>query len=555
MGVTVMSPYQFLAAIFPDEDSLLLARGVREFGERELAPRLRELGAEEFAGTLLPLLAQRGYLGTSVPSSYGGSGGTLENYLPFIDGIAAVDGSLALTVTAHESLAGTHVLLGGSEEQKRTYLPQLAAGKTLAAWCLTEPGAGSNILNDLRTTLLKTTEGWILNGEKTFITNGCHADLYVVVARALYSDGGEAGPTACLVERKNSGGGVSATPLHGKMGMHRSDTSSVSFNQVPVAPGAVLGSVGEAGRVVRSVLLRARVGVAALTLGLARDSLERAVRYAGERKIGPDPLLTKPLTRVRLLNMLIPLWVAWQGVRGAAHIVDQGKSAKIPAFMAKVFATEAALQICDEAIQLLGGYGYMTDYKVEQNYRDARLLTVGEGTSEILQLAITDSLAKVNFAVEDFVSSLEATPDVTSGATRSKGTCSPEVLSLARDSLLMTIEQIKMHECNGGPPFGHQFTAVQVARMATKLWVAMQAVHGAAVREVEDPFSQNGAVLAREFANHAAIEISHSAMDLLGAHGQWDERLAAIQRQVFGLVVRDGPSEVKFSDLAERILG
>jgi hypothetical protein len=550
MGATVMSPNQLLAAIFPDEVSLLLARGVREFGERELTPRLRELGAEEFAGSLLPLLAGRGYLGTSVPSSYGGAGGTLENYLPVIEGLAALDGSLALTVTAHESLAGTHVLLGGSEEQKRTYLPQLAAGKTLAAWCLTEPGAGSNILNDLRTTLRKTTEGWTLNGEKTFITNGCHADLYVVVARALYSDGGEAGPTACLVERKNSGGGVSATPLHGKMGMHRSDTSSVSFNQVPIAPGAVLGSAGEAGRVVRSVLLRARVGVAALTLGLARDSLERAARYTRERNIGQEPLIQKPLTRVRLLNMLMPWWVAWQGVRGAAQIVDQGKSAKIPAFMAKVFATEAALQICDEAIQLLGGYGYMTDYKVEQNYRDARLLTVGEGTSEILRLAITDSLAKVNFAAEDFVSSLEAMPNGMSGAIRSL-----EALSLARDSLRMAIEQIKKQESEGGPPFGHQFTAVQIARMATKLWVAMQAVHGTEVREHEDPFSQAGTALASAFAKDAAIEIAQSAMNLLGTYGHWDERLAEIQRQIYQLVVRDGPSEVEFSDLAERILG
>lgn len=551
MGLGLMNSNQILAAIFPDEVSLLLARAVREFGERELAPQLRELGAEDFAGSLLPLVAQRSYLGTSVPSSYGGAGGTLENYLPVIDGIAAFDGSLALTVTAHESLAGTHVLLGGSEDQKRAYLPRLVSGEMLAAWCLTEPGAGSNILNDLRTTLLKTADGWILNGEKTFITNGCHADLYVVIARALYPDGREAGPTACLVERKTCGGDVTATPLHGKMGMRRSDTASVSFNQVSVAPGAMLGSVGEAGRVVRSVLLRARVGVAALALGLARDSLERAVRYTKERRIGPDTLFQKPLTRARLLDMFIPWWAAWQAVRGATQLVDQGRYAKIPAFMAKVFATEAALRLCDEAIQLLGGYGYMPDYKVEQNYRDARLLTVGEGTSEILELAITESLEKAHFAVDDFISSIEAVPD----GSKKHDSTSPAILRLARDSFQLTIEQIKKHEGEGGPPLNHQFTSVQIARMATKQWVAMQAVFGASDREAEGPFSDAGLALASAFAKDAAIEISHSAMDLLRACGQWDERLAAIQGKIYGLVVREGPSDVIFSDLAERILG
>ncbi|MBI4165994.1 MAG: acyl-CoA dehydrogenase [Acidobacteria bacterium] len=548
----MFSPNQILAAIFPDEVSLLLARGVREFGERELTAQLRGLGEEEFAGSLLPLVAQRSYLGASVPSSYGGAGGTLENYLPVIEGIAAIDGSLALTVTAHESLAGTQILLGGSEEQKSTYLPKLISGEMIAAWCLTEPNAGSNILNDLRTTLLRTAEGWVLNGEKTFITNGCHADLYVVIARALNPDGHEAGPTACLIERKNCGGNVIATPLHGKMGMRRSDTASVTFDQVPVAPGNVLGPVGEAGKVVRSVLLRARVGVAALTLGIARDSLDRAVRYTKERNIGSDPLFNKPLTRVRLVNMLMSWWVAWQGVHCAADFVDQGKAAKIPAFMAKVFATEMALQVCDEAIQLLGGYGYMTDYKVEQNYRDARLLTVGEGTSEILRLAITDSLEKANFAVDEFVARLETSPD---GASHPDDSSSPAILSLSQNSILLAIERIKQHESNGGPPFHDQFTAVEVARMAMKLWIAMQAVYGAAAKEAEGPFTRAGMVLASAFAKDAAIEISHSAMNLLRAYGQWDERLAVIQRQIYGSVVRDGPSEVLFTDLAERILG
>lgn len=556
MGATMMRTNQTLAAIFPDEVSLLLARGLREFGERELIPALRELGAEEFAGSLLPLLARRGYLGTGFPPDCGGAGGTLENFLPVIEGIAAMDGSLALTVTAHESLAGGHILLGGSEDQKRTYLRELAAGKMLAAWCLTEPGAGSNILNDLRTTLLKTPEGWTLSGEKTFATNGCHADLYVVIARALYPNGQEAGPTACLVEREKSGGGVSATPLHGKMGMRRSDTASVRFDGVPIAPGAILGAVGEAGRIARKVLLRARVGVAALALGLARDSLERAAHYSKQRNIGPNPMFRKSLTQVRLVKMLLPWWAAWHGVRCAARFVDQGKHAKIPAFMAKVFATDAALRVCDESIQLLGGYGYMTDYKVEQNYRDARLLTIGEGTSEILRLAITASLEKENFRLDELVTPLEvATPDGDPRPARLNGSSSPAILSLARDLILMAIDHIAKHESDGGPPLHHQFTEAQIARMTTEWWIAMQTARGVAAQPAEGPFSQAGAALARAFANDAATGISHAALDLLQSYGLWDERQAAIQAQIYRLAARDGPSEILFSDLAEKIFG
>jgi len=218
-----------LAEIFQDDDLLLLAKAVREFGERELVPYLGELGEEEFPDKFLPLAAGSGFLGTTVPSEFGGQGGTLEAFLPVIEGIAAYDGSLALTLTAHESLATTHVLLAGSGEQKRKYLPELATGRKVGAWCLTEPQAGSNIFNDMRAKLSRTSQGWILSGEKTFITNGCHADLYVVLARAVGQNGQDVGITGCLVERQGNQNGIISTPLHGKMGMWHSDTAAVRF--------------------------------------------------------------------------------------------------------------------------------------------------------------------------------------------------------------------------------------------------------------------------------------------------------------------------------------
>ena len=307
-----------LAEIFQDDDLLLLAKAVREFGERELVPYLRELGKEQFPDKFIPLAAGSGFLGTAIPSEFGGQGGTLEAFLPVIEGIAAYDGSLALTLAAHESLATTHVLLAGSDEQKRRYLPDLTAGRKIGAWCLTEPQAGSNIFNDMRAKLSRTSKGWILSGEKTFITNGCHADLYLVIAQAIGQDGQDAGPTGCVVERQANQNGIASSPLHGKMGMWRTDTAAVKFDDVFITEDSILGPIGSAGQVTRRVLLRGRIGVAALALGLARDSLERATSYTKARKIGKASLFEQQLTRAKLSGMEEGLWVAWQAVRSAA---------------------------------------------------------------------------------------------------------------------------------------------------------------------------------------------------------------------------------------------
>ena len=437
-----------LAEIFPDNDQELLARAVRSFGERELDPYLKEVGEEAFPSAFLPLAAGRGFVATTIPGEFGGQGGTLEGFLPVIEGIAAYDGSLALTLAAHESLAMTHLLLAGSEEQKRRYLPDLAAGRQTGAWCLTEPQAGSNIFNDMKVKLARTAGGWRLSGEKTFITNGRHADIFVVLARAVGPEGQEEGITGCLVERQGHPNCIDAEPLPGKMGMRRTDTAAVRFDNVQVAEDAILGPVGSAGQVARRVLLRGRIGVAALVLGLARNSLERASSYAQSRKIGKVRLADLQLTRAKLSQMEESLWAAWQAVHAAARLADLSLPFKTQACMAKVFATETALNITNQAIQLLGGNGYMTDYRVEQNYRDARLLTIGEGASEILRLAVAGSLATSGEGGPELPPQLENLPRWAGTAARNcSGRLGPVREGSGAGALLLP-------DCARAPPAG-----------------------------------------------------------------------------------------------------
>ncbi|MGO8731475.1 MAG: acyl-CoA dehydrogenase family protein [Terriglobia bacterium] len=528
--------------IFQDDDLWLLAKAVHDFGERELVPYLRELGKEEFPDKFLPLAAASGFLGTAIPSEFGGQGGTLQGFLPVIEGIAAYDGSLALTLAAHESLATTHVLLGGSDEQKRKYLPALATGRNVGAWCLTEPQAGSNIFNDMRAKLSRTSQGWILSGEKTFITNGCHADLYVAIARAIGQGGQDAGITACVVERQGNQNGITSTPLHGKMGMWRTDTATVKFDNVFIAEDFILGPVGSAGQVARCVLLRGRIGVAALVLGLARDSLERATSYTKTRNIGKATLFEQQLTRAKLSGMEESLWAAWQAVRSAARLADQSQPFKVQACMAKVFASETALRIADEAIQLLGGYGYMRDYKVEQNYRDARLLTIGEGASEILRLAIARNLGEPGFGGEDLMpslASLESDAGLRGRSASSAWGPSHNAFQLASDSFRIALDQIKKDEGCGDLSSGSQSTAIEVADLSTKLWVAGQVIRSGAQLDSRGTASGNILSLAKSFLMRASIEVCHEAMDLLRANGQTDERLLSNYAAVIQIAARN----------------
>jgi len=536
-----MAARGLLAEILQDDDLILLAKAVREFGERELVPYLRKLGKEEFPDKFIPLAAGSGFLGTAIPVEFGGQGGTLEGFLPIIEGIAAYDGSLALTLGAHESLATTHLLLGGSDEQKRKYLPDLVGGRKLAAWCLTEPQAGSNIFSDMRAKLSRTSKGWMLSGEKTFITNGCHADLYVVLARAIGQDGQDAGITGCVLERRGNQNGITCTPLHRKMGMCRTDTAAVKFDNVFVDEDSILDPVGSAGQVARRVLLQARIGVAALVLGLARDCLERATSYTKTRMIGKASLFEQQLTQTKLSQMEESLWVAWQCVRSAAQLADLSKPCKVQASMAKVFATETALRIADEAIQLLGGYGYMADYKVEQNYRDARLLTIGEGASEILRLAIARNLEAPGSG-EDLMPSLESLEqdaELTGASLLTLWGPSLNALKLAQNSFQSALERIKGDDSSCQLSSLSQTTAIKIADLATKLWIAGQVTRTAA--RLANCGNASGKVLCRgkSFLAKASLEVCHQAMELLSARGLTDDRLLSNYSAVLQITAQD----------------
>ncbi len=517
-----------LTELYANDDYLLLAKSIGEFGSRELVPYLRQLDHEQFPERFLCLAANGGFLGTFVPEEYGGHGGTLEGFLPIMEGIAACDGSLALTLAAHESLATTHILLGGSPDQKRKYLPDLTSGRKIGAWCLTESQAGSNIFKDTRTKLARTVDGWSLNGEKTFITNGCHADLFVVLAQAIDHDGSDKGMTACVVEREGNENRIAATPLHDKMGMRRSDTATLRFDDVAVAEEAILPPVGSGGKVARLVLSRGRIGISALALGLARDSLERATAYAKERKVGGGALLDQPLTRAKLMRMEENLWVAWQAVHGAARCADQSQPFKVQACMAKVFATETALRFTDEAIQILGGYGYMRDYKVEQNYRDARLLTIGEGASEILRFAIARNLLAPNAADGNVLPALESLADAAGEYRGPMGTLwGPgwRALELATEAVQIVREHIA--EESRGPDFASvwQCRAAAFADLATRLWVGNQVILAGTKLVNQGRASQKQMKLVRRFLIFSSIEICHKASVLFRTTGLTDARL------------------------------
>jgi len=519
-----------LAELHEDDDFFLLAKSVGEFGERELTPYLSRLGAEEFPARFISLAANNGFVGSAVPAEYGGQGGTLEGILSIIEGIAACDGSLALTLAAHESLATTQILLGGNDRQKHNYLPRLTSGADTGAWCLTEPQAGSNIFHDMRTRLERGPEGWKLNGEKTFITNGRHAGLFVVLARALWADGTDDGITACVVESRDNEDHISRTALHGKMGMLRSDTAALKFDDVPVAGDAILGPLGSGGKVARQVLLRGRVGISALALGLARDSLERAAAYSKERKVAGGSLFDQPLTQEKLTRMEDCLWVAWQGVRSAARFADALKPFKVQACMAKVFATETALRICDEAIQIMGGYGYMRDYKVEQNYRDARLLTIGEGASEILRIAIASSLLDQDRVdtgdILPHLDSLKVPAGPHRGSVNSLWGPGWRALQLASESVRLVREEILQERLRTGLVSSRQCEAARFADLATRLWISIQVVLSGARLVDRGSASPNHMRLVESFLTRSSIEICHLASELFLARGATDARLS-----------------------------
>ena len=374
---------------FTDEQKQL-RKSVREFAEDEIAPHVMEWDeSSHFPSEILPKLAEMGLLGVIFPEEYGGAGLGYIEYATVIEELARVDGSVGLFVAAHNSLCSNHIYKFGSEEQKRKYLVPLAQGKKLGAWSLTEPEAGSDA-GGTRTTAVRDSKGWILNGSKTFTTNGTYADICVAMAVTDKSKDSH-GISAFILEKGTPG--FRPGKKENKLGMRASDTSEVIFTDCRIPGENLLGPEGEGFISSLKILDGGRISIAALGLGMAQGALEAATRYAKERKQFNQPIADFQTIQFKLADMATQVEAARLLVYQAAWLADQ-KNVRFTreASMAKYFAGEVAVHVAAECVQIHGGYGFIKDYPAEKYYRDSKLCTIGEGTSEIQKLVIARQL-------------------------------------------------------------------------------------------------------------------------------------------------------------------
>ncbi|MGD8895128.1 MAG: acyl-CoA dehydrogenase [Acidobacteriota bacterium] len=372
-----------------NEEQQLLRKTVRDFAEKELGPHSREWDEQQqFPREVFAKLAELGLMGVCWPAEYGGAGlGTLDWAL-VMEELARVDASVALSLTAHHSLASAHLFLAGTVEQKKRFLVPLATGEKVGCWGLTEPGSGSDA-GGMRTTAVRDGDGWVLNGSKTFITNGSVADTAVLMAVTDRAKGSK-GISAFIVERGESG--FRPGKKEDKLGCRGSDTSELVLEGCRLPADRLLGSEGMGFIDTLKILDKGRVGIAAFSVGIAQASLEASIRYAGEREQFGHRLGDFQGIQFKIAEMATQVDAArlltWRG----AALADAGRRLTAEASMAKLFAGEAAVQIALEAVQIHGGYGYLKDYPVERYLRDAKLGTIGEGTSEVQRMVIARQL-------------------------------------------------------------------------------------------------------------------------------------------------------------------
>ncbi len=374
-----------------NESQRKLVEVVRDFCVREVKPHAMEWDRDErFPSEVVAHLGELGLLGMTVPEELGGSALDTLSVACVVEEVARWDGSLALTVASHNGLGTSHLLRFGSEELRKRYIPDIAAGKKLAAWGLTEPGSGSDAAG-MRTAAVRKDKGWVLNGSKMFITQGTVGDVFVVLA--LTEPGlRQKGVTAFLLEKGMRG--FSRRPLHGKLGMRSSDTAELILEDVFVEDWRRIGEVNGGFIDTLKILDKGRITIGALAVGLGRGALEESVAYARERKAFGKPIGDFQALRWMMADMDTELDAARLLVWRAAWLVDQGKPFTREAAMGKLFASEAACRAAAHGVQIHGGYGITREFLVERIYRDVKLCTIGEGTSEIQRLVIARELFK-----------------------------------------------------------------------------------------------------------------------------------------------------------------
>jgi alkylation response protein AidB-like acyl-CoA dehydrogenase len=385
-------PEESLYPFVLTEDQEQLRREIREFASREIAPNVAKWDESgDFPLSVVKKLGAMGLLGVIIPQQYGGAGLGYVDYVLCIEELSAVDGSIGLTLAAHNSLGTNHIFLAGNEAQKRRYIPRLAGGEWLAAWGLTEPGSGSDA-SSARTMAVKKNGSYVLNGNKTFITNGRYADVAVVIA-VTDRNKGTHGLSAFVVEKGTRG--FRAGKKENKLGLRASDTSELIFEDCEIPEENLLGAEGEGFIDAMRVLDGGRISIAALSLGIGRGALEAALKYVKERRQFGKAIAEFQGIQWKLADMATELDAARLLTQRAAVLKDAGRKVTRESSMAKLFASEVAVKICGEAVQLFGGYGFIKDYPVEKYYRDVKLCTIGEGTSEIQRMVIAREILKV----------------------------------------------------------------------------------------------------------------------------------------------------------------
>ena len=371
------------------DDQVLLRNAVREFAEAEIRPHVREWDeAQHFPDSLIPKLAALGLTGIQFPQEYGGAGMSAIDYCICIEELARVDPSVSLSIAAHNGLCTAHLFMFGSEAQKRRYVEPLARGEWLGAWGLTEPTAGSDAAGT-RTTAVRDGNEWVISGSKTFITNGRSGHVMVVMAVTDRTSGAK-GISAFVVERGTPG--MSAGRKEDKLGMRASDTSEVVFDRCRVPLDALVGEEGQGYINALQVLDAGRIGIAALSVGLAQGAFEAARDYAVERRQFGQPIAAFQAIQWKLADNATRIEAARLLTYRAAHLKDQGRRTSLESSMAKLYASEIAVRAAEDSVQIHGGYGFVKDYPAEKYFRDVKLTTIGEGTSEIQRLVIARQL-------------------------------------------------------------------------------------------------------------------------------------------------------------------
>ncbi|MBL1278812.1 MAG: acyl-CoA dehydrogenase family protein [Fluviicola sp.] len=374
-----------------NENQKMIAQMVRDFAEKEIRPNLNQWDKDEyFPVETMKKMGELGLLGIYIPEKYGGSGFSYDEYATALIELGKVCGGIGLSVAAHNSLCTGHIYYHGSEEQKMKYLPKLSSGEFIGAWGLTEPNTGSDAMR-MKTTAVQDGDDWIINGAKNWITHGLSGDVVVVLVRT-----GELldsrGITAFIIEKGTPG--FSAVKIGDKLGVRASETAELIFDNVRVPKENVIGEVGQGFVQAMQILDGGRISIAALSCGVARGAYEASVKYAKEREQFGKPIAHFQAIAFKLADMATEVEAAELLTFQAAYLKNTKQVMTRQGAYAKYFASEVAVRCGNEAVQIMGGYGYTREYPAEKFLRDAKLMTIGEGTSEIQKIVISREILK-----------------------------------------------------------------------------------------------------------------------------------------------------------------